>query len=206
MDRPRILIVEDEGIVALQLRTSLEQRGYAVAGVFATGEEALASVEAAAPDLVLMDMKLQGALDGIQTASQLRERYGLPVVFLTAHSEESTIERAKRAEPYGYILKPFSVHELVIAIEVAHHKHGVDREKELLTKELQAALQKVKQLSGLLPICASCKRIRDDEGDWVQLERYIREHSEAEFSHGICEDCARRIYPDCRTEEGSDGA
>ncbi len=205
MDRPRVMIVEDEGIVALQIKTSLEQRGYPVAGVFATGEEALAKVAVTAPDLVLMDMKLQGELDGIETARLLRERHDLPVIFLTAHSEESTIERAKRAEPYGYILKPFNVQELCIAVEVAHHKHQVDREKDLLAKELRAALDRVKLLSGLLPICASCKRIRNDEGYWIQIERYIRDHSEAEFSHGICEDCARRIYPECFKKEETEG-
>ncbi len=199
MDKPRIVIVEDEGIVALQIRTSLEQRGYPVAGVFATGEEALEKLGAAAPDLVLMDMKLQGRLDGIETAALLRERHDLPVVFLTAHSEDATVERAKRAEPYGYLLKPFNIQELYIAIEVAVHKHRIDREKEMLTSELRAALEKVKQLSGLLPICSSCKKIRNDEGYWVQIERYIREHSEAEFTHGLCEDCARRLYADYLT-------
>lgn len=206
MARPRIMIVEDEGIVALQIKTSLEQRGYPIAGVFATGEEALANAASAAPDLVLMDMKLQGELDGIRTASLLRERHDVAVVFLTAHSEESTVERAKQAEPYGYILKPFNLQELCITVEVAHHKHEIDRERDLLTRELSAALEKVKQLSGLLPICASCKRIRNDDGYWIQIERYIRDHSEAEFSHGICEECARRIYPECFPEGTTSGS
>lgn len=204
-ETPRVMIVEDEGIVALQIRSSLEQRGYPVAGVFATGEAALAAVGSSAPDLVLMDMKLQGELDGIQTASLLRERHGLPVIFLTAHSEDSTVERAKRAEPYGYLLKPFNIQELYIAIEVAFHKHKIDREKDILTRDLKAALQKVKQLSGLLPICASCKRIRNDEGYWVQIEQYIRDHSEAQFSHGICRECAKKIYPEYCTEDEADG-
>ena len=167
-----------------------------MSGVFDTGEDALANAEAVAPDLVLMDMKLQGRLDGIETASLLRERHGLPVIFLTAHSEESTIERAKRAEPYGYLLKPFNVQELFIAVEVAHHKHRLDREKELLTRKLEATLEKVKLLSGMLPICASCKRIRNDDGYWIQLEQYIRDHSEAEFSHGLCNECLQRLYPE----------
>ena len=71
-----------------------------------------------------------------------------------------------------------------------------EAEREKLIEELQSALDNVKQLSGLLPICASCKKIRDDNGYWNQIESYIRDHSEAEFSHGICPDCAKRLYPD----------
>lgn len=196
MEKPRVVIVEDDGIVALQIRSSLEQRGYTVGGVFASGEETLANVASAAPDLVLMDIKLQGEMDGIQTAGLLRERHGLPVIFLTAHSEEATIERAKRAEPYGYLLKPFNVQDLCITVEVAFHKHKIDRERDELTRELKAALEKVKRLSGLLPICMSCKKIRNDSGYWTQIEQYIRDHSEAEFSHGLCQDCSKRLYPE----------
>lgn len=203
MAKPRIVIVEDEGIVALQIRTSLEQRGYTVTGVFASGEEALANVQAAAPDLVLMDMKLAGELDGIDAANLLRQRHDLPVVFLTAHSEEGTLERAKRAEPYGYVLKPFDPHDLHITIEMAHYKHELDREKAALTKQLEAALEKVKLLSGLLPICAACKRIRNERGSWIQIEQYVRDHSEARFSHGICEECAKRMYPEVFGDEGA---
>jgi len=195
MEKPRIIIVEDEGIVALQIKTSLEQRGYAVAGIFASGEEVLANINAASADLVLMDMKLQGDLDGIQAADLLHTQYALPVIFLTAHSEEDMIERAKKVEPYGYILKPFNAQELYIAVEVALHKHKIDREKEKLTKELRDALEKVKLLSGLLPICVACKKIRDDKGYWTRIEEYIRDHSEAEFSHSLCSECAIKFYP-----------
>jgi len=201
MEKPKIVIVEDEGIVALQIKTILEQRRFTVAGVFTSGEEALTNIEAAMPDLVLMDMKLQGAMDGIETADQLRRQYELPVIFLTAHSEDSTIERAKKAEPYGYILKPFNAQELYIAVEVALHKHKIDQEKEKLTKELREALDKVKLLSGLLPICISCKKIRNDKGYWMRIEDYLRDHSEAEFSHGVCETCAKKLYPEYFKED-----
>jgi len=196
MEKGKIVVVEDEGIVALQIKTSLEQRGYTVEAVFASGEETLANIEAAKPDLVLMDMKLQGDLDGIQTADLLRTRYELPIIFLTAHSGEDMIERAKKAEPYGYILKPFNAQELYIAVEVALHKHKIDREKEKLTKELREALEKVKLLSGLLPICIACKKIRDDKGYWTRIEEYIHDHSEAEFSHSLCSECAIKFYPE----------
>jgi CheY-like chemotaxis protein len=201
MEKLKILIVEDEGVVALQLKVNIEKWGCTVADIFASGEEALEHLEALAPDLVMMDMTLQGKLDGIQTADIIRKQYNLPVIYITAHSEEKTIARAKTTQPYGYILKPFNAQEIRIAIEVAHYKHRVDMEKEKLTQELKAALDKVKLLSGFLPICASCKKIRDDKGYWNQIEVYIREHSEAEFSHGLCPDCARKLYPDLLNEE-----
>ncbi len=195
MESHKIMIVEDEGIVALQIRTTLEQRGYQVVDICSSGEEALVHIEEAGPDLVLMDMKLQGAMDGIEAADLIAKRHDLPVIFLTAHSDDRTIERARESTPYGYILKPFNARELAITVEIALHKHKIDREKEQLTRDLKAALEKVKLLSGLLPICFSCKRIRNDEGYWIQIEQYIRDHSEAEFSHGLCNDCARKLYP-----------
>ncbi len=152
MEKHRIMIVEDEGVVALQIRTALEQRGYEVVDTCASGEEAMAHMIETQPDLVLMDMKLQGAIDGIEAAELIRRHHNLPVIFLTAHSENATIERAKQTTPYGYILKPFNTQELAIAVEIALHKHKIDREKDKLTRELRASLEKVKLLSGLLPI------------------------------------------------------
>ncbi len=196
MEMRRIMIVEDEGIIALQIKTALEGHGCKVVNTCASAEEALANIGQAKPDLILMDMKLQGAMGGIEAASLVRDKHGLPVIFLTAHSEEMTIERAKLAGPYGYILKPFNAQELWITVEIALHKHKIDREKDELTRELRAALDKVKLLSGLLPICFSCKRIRNDEGYWIKIEQFISEHSEAEFSHGLCKDCAKKLYPE----------
>jgi DNA-binding response OmpR family regulator len=201
MEKIKILIVEDEGVVALQLKVNLEKWNYVVSGIVASGEEALKRMEALTPDLVMMDMTLQGKLDGIKTADMIRKQYNIPVIYLTAHSEESTIRRAKETEPYGYILKPFNAQEIRIAIEVALYKHRVDMEKEKLNRDLQAALEKVKLLSGFLPICSICKKIRDDKGYWNQIESYIRDHSEAEFSHGMCPDCARTHYSELFEDE-----
>lgn len=195
MENRKILIVEDEGIVALQIKGSLEEMGYAVVDIYSSGEEALENIGALSPDLVLMDIKLRGEMDGIETAARIRKQYNVPVIYLTAHSEPGTFKMAKLTEPYGYVLKPFNVQELKIAVELALHKHRIDMEKEKLTNELKDALEKVKLLSGMLPICSACKKVRDDKGYWNQIEVYIREHSEAEFSHGICPDCAKRLYP-----------
>lgn len=195
MEKPRIVIVEDEGIVALQIKGKLEQKGYEVVGMFASGEEALQNIQALRPDLIMMDMTLQGELDGIETALQLSEQCDIPVVYLTAHSDEISIARAGTTLPYGYLLKPFDAQELHITVQMALLKHKSDKEKKELTEKLQQALDKVKLLTGLLPICASCKKIRNDKGYWEQIELYIRDHSEADFTHGICPDCFKKLYP-----------
>ena len=139
--------------------------------------------------------KLKGELDGIETANLITKQYDIPVIYMTAHSEAVAIERAKMTEPYAYLLKPVSHKELQVAVELALYKSKTDKEKAQLTKELQAALEKVKLLSGMLPICASCKKIKKDEGYWEQVEVYVSGHSEAEFSHGLCDECGMKLYP-----------
>jgi diguanylate cyclase (GGDEF)-like protein len=122
----RVLIVEDESIVALDLQLTLEDMGYEVLGIAASADEAIEAIEAAAhvPDLVLMDIRIRGMRDGIETAMLLHERHGLPIVFLTAHSDPATIERAMLAEPYGYIAKPLDYASLRATLAVALQKHA----------------------------------------------------------------------------------
>ena len=191
MKKKKILIVEDEGIVAMEIKSELEAMGYA-ADTFGSGEEALENIELSMPDLVLMDIRLPGKLDGTETAGRIREKHDIPVIYLTAHTDESTIEKAKATAPYSYMVKPFDMKELHIAIVIALYRCQVEKEKEQLTSELNEALSKAKQLSGMLPICSYCKKIRDDEGYWEQVEAYITKHSGALFSHGACPDCAEK--------------
>ncbi len=123
MKNIRILVVEDEAIVAMVIKKRLIDLGYIVSGVAATGEDAITKVEGTFPDLVLMDIMLKGEMDGIEAAEQIRQRFSIPVVYLTAHSDENTLERAKLTEPYGYIIKPFTENDLTSNIEIAIHKH-----------------------------------------------------------------------------------
>ncbi len=122
----RVLIVEDEAIIAEDIRRTLVKLGYDVTRSAATGADALALAETLKPRLILMDIKLKGAMDGIEAAGLIRERFGIPVVYLTSHSDEATLARAKETQPYGYILKPFEDRELRIAIEVAMRKHELE--------------------------------------------------------------------------------
>jgi CheY-like chemotaxis protein len=194
MTRTRILVVEDEALVAEEIKRRLNKLGYDVPDTAASGKEAILKAEEFKPDMVLMDIRLKGDMDGLKAAKKIQDHSHLPVIYLTAYADEGTLRRAKITEPYGYILKPFKERELHIAIEMALYKHKAEAERKKLIRELQQALAEIKTLKGIVPICASCKKIRDDKGYWQQLEAYIREHSQAEFSHGICPDCARKLY------------
>jgi AmiR/NasT family two-component response regulator len=196
MNEPRILIVEDEAIIAVDLQRRLRRMGCEIVGIAGSGEEALRLATALKPELVLMDINLHGGIDGTQAAQQLHAQLQLPVVYLTASSEASVVSRAKLSNAFGYLLKPLDERLLQITIEMALYKHQMEQERQKLISDLQGALAKVKVLSGLLPICASCKNIRDEEGYWHRVEEYIRDHSEADFSHSVCPTCAQRLYPE----------
>jgi CheY-like chemotaxis protein len=186
-----ILLVEDDGIQAGSLVEDLHQLGYAASAVN-SGEKALAAIAEEPPELVLMDIKLKGELDGIQASARVNREYGIPVIYLTAHSERSILERAKVTEPFGYLIKPVGKSDLSSAIEMALYKSAAERERTQLIAQLQRALAEVKTLKGLLPICSYCKKIRDARGEWQRLEKYVTDHSRAKFTHGICPDCLAR--------------
>lgn len=326
MNRARILVVEDEGIIAQDIQTTLEKLGYEVPAVAVVGEEAIEKAADLKPDLVLMDIVLWGGMDGVEAATHIRERLHIPVIFLTAHSDTATLQRAKITGPYGYIVKPLVERELRIGIEMALHKHAMDRriaeqdkwyattlasvgeaviatdagggvrfmnalaesitgwsqveavgrhldnimvlsaevapggshgpfaeavrkglvidwgsntwlwprrgpstpidytaarireedgamagvvvvfrditprremeeDRERLIRQLRAALENVKTLRSLLPVCASCKKIRDDQGYWEAVDAYIIKQGLGNVSHSICPDCIRKLYP-----------
>lgn len=129
--KPRILVVEDEQIVAMDIKRHLGKLGYDVCGTASKGEDALKLAEQVRPDLVLMDIRLQGEMDGITAAQALHDNQQIPVVYLTAHADESTFQRAKVTEPYGYILKPFEPVELRVAIELALDRSSRAKENYL---------------------------------------------------------------------------
>ena len=195
MKSARLLIVEDEPIVAQDLRRQLAELGYDPVGKAATGEAALVLAEQLRPDLVLMDIELAGGMDGLSAAQLIGRQFDIPVVYLTAYSSEAFVERAKVTEAFGYVIKPYAIRELRIVIEMALYKHQAEQALRAKNAALAAALAKVKLLSGLLPICAGCKKIRDDKGYWSQVEIYLQQHSEVTFTHGICPDCTKKYYP-----------
>lgn len=322
---PRIMIVEDDVLQAWDLAECLTDFGIEVVAVATSGEEAVEKAENVRPDLVLMDIKLKGEMDGIEAASQIQAQVCTAVVYLTAHDESDLFRRATSIEPFAYVTKPASPAEIHRSVEIALYKHAMEeklkasqkrlevalegadlglwdwnvatgevirnhrlaemvgytpdqleptmtgweslihpedlpqvtqalalhlrgatpsyasehrlrtqsrlwiwvlergrvverdregkplrmsgtcldisgqkesaQEREQLVSELREALARVKKLRGLVPICSSCKRIRDDEGYWHEVEDFFATHSGAEFSHGICPDCVTRLYP-----------
>jgi CheY-like chemotaxis protein len=192
----KILIVEDEEIVVLDIKNALESSGYVVAATANSGEDAIRKAMEVRPDLVLMDIVLKGGIDGIEAAEKIRALFNIPVIYLTAHTDEGTLRRAKVSQPFGYIVKPFRERDLHITIEFALYKSEMEKQRNALIRQLEDALTRVKTLGGLLPICAACKKIRDDKGYWKQIELYLKEHSDAEFTHSYCPECAKRIIQD----------
>ena len=126
-EETQILIVEDEFLLAKSLGKNLQALGYGVPAVVPSGEEAVQKTGEMQPDLVLMDIKLQGEMDGVEAAEQIRTRFDIPVVYLTGYADEETLQRAKITEPFGYILKPFQARELHSTIEMALYKHEMDK-------------------------------------------------------------------------------
>lgn len=139
----RILVVEDEAIVALDIRQRLEKMGYVVVATAATGEAALTCVRSSPPDLVLMDIQIKGDFDGIETARRTREFLDIPIVFLTANSDRATINRAKATGPLAYLLKPFEDRELQTTIEIAMERHRLERELKKSEKWLSVTLASI---------------------------------------------------------------
>jgi PAS domain S-box-containing protein len=143
MTKADILIVEDEALVAADLGDRLREMGYNVTGEIASGEEALEKMPHLRPDLILMDIVLDGEMDGIEAARQVRSRWDTPVVFLTAHADNNTLRRARLAEPFGYVIKPFAEAELHATVEMALHKHRVDSQLRKMERWLATTLRSI---------------------------------------------------------------
>src|SRR5271157_3870214 len=128
MDKPAIFIVEDESIVASDIKETLLSLGYAVTGIAKSGETAVEEIQKTRPDLVLMDIHLAGKMDGVEAAGKIHVLCDIPVIYLTAYADKPLLDRAKVTEPYGYVLKPYDERELRSVIEMALYKHRIERE------------------------------------------------------------------------------
>ncbi|MGQ9855065.1 MAG: PAS domain S-box protein, partial [Candidatus Oleimicrobiaceae bacterium] len=157
----RILIVEDEALVAADVAQLLEKSGHLVIGRVATGKAALAAVQKDRPDLVLMDIGLKGELDGIQAAKEIYGEFDVPVVFLTSHSDKATLQRAKQAQPFGYILKPFGEREVEATVEMAVHRHKLE----------QVLRESERRFRAVVDSANDAVIIADDKGDIVFCNR-----------------------------------
>ncbi len=150
MSNERIMIVEDENFVARDLQMNLEGMGYTVNSMVPSGEQAIREMEEKRSDLVLMDIVLQGGMDGIETAEVINSRFDIPVIFITAHGEDKIFERAKITEPLGYIVKPFNKEELQKTIEIGLYKFRAELERKMLIQKLKSEIAERKKMEEAL--------------------------------------------------------
>ena len=191
----KILIAEDDAISRKILQTILTKDGYDVVAV-EDGLKALESLQKDIPDMLITDWMMPD-LDGVELSRQVRT-LNLPsyvyIVLLTALSDKQRIIEGLDAGADDYVTKPYDKTELLARVKAG--ERVIQLEKTLLQKnqELSQALAQVKQLKGIVPICMHCKKIRNDKNYWQQVEEYVAEHTEADFSHSICPECLEKHY------------
>ncbi|MBD2647228.1 hybrid sensor histidine kinase/response regulator [Nostoc foliaceum] len=181
MTNAKILVVEDEAIVAKDLQHRLIKFGYTVSAIASSGEEAINKAVEICPDIVLMDIKLKGSMDGIEAAQEIYKRLDIPVIYLTAYADEKTLERAKITEPFGYILKHFKEKELQINIEITLTKHGLERQLKVNQKWLDALLRSIGDgviASDLKELVIFMNPVAENLTGWKQEEACGRNSSE----------------------------
>jgi CheY-like chemotaxis protein len=192
------LIAEDDVASRRLLEGLLAKWGYDVVAA-AGGDEAWQIIQQEnAPRLMVLDWAMPG-LDGLELCRRVRAASysDTPyIILLTAREGKKDIVHGLQAGVDDYITKPFDADELQGRIQVGVRVLGLQSALRTRLKELEDALSRINRLQGLLPICASCKKIRDDKGYWNQVEHYISDHSEAEFTHTICTACVRKLYPE----------
>ena len=194
---PLILVVDDipKNLEVIGNILSLEQYQISVAG---DGQKAWNILQRISPDLILLDIMMP-AIDGYTLCRRIKsmeDKKDIPIIFITAKTNPEDLIKGFELGAVDYITKPFNAAELSARVRTHIALYRTQKRNESLIKELRTALAQVKSLSGLLPICSSCKKIRDDAGYWSQVETYISEHTDVRFSHGICPACVRRQYPD----------
>ncbi|MBT3354982.1 MAG: response regulator [Candidatus Scalindua sp.] len=194
-----VLIVDDEPDIIKILRKYLENHGLGVLTA-QNGREALEILHKSDVRLVITD-RIMPEMDGIALCRSIRASdisgY-VYIIILTISGSKEDIVNGINAGADDYVTKPFNLEELKVRVDsglrvlaLEQSLHEKIKEEEILVGELKAALDQVQKLSGMLPICATCKKIRDDKGYWNKIETYICEHSEAKFTHGMCPDCAK---------------
>ncbi|MFN8458655.1 MAG: response regulator [Anaerolineae bacterium] len=198
----RVLVAEDDPLVSEMVQGILADLGYRVVGEAIDGQQVVELTQRLQPQVVVMDIEMP-LVNGIEATQHISHTCPTPIVILTAYETPALLAQATVAGIGAYLIKPPKAQELdrAIAIAIARFNDLIElrrlnAELHARNEELQAMLAKVKTLSGLLPICAACKKIRDDHGYWQQVEVYLSQHTDVDFSHGLCPDCAHKLYPE----------
>lgn len=198
----RILIAEDDLVSRTLLVAVLIKAGHEVLETSNGGEAWENLRQPDAPRLVVLDWMMP-VMDGIEVVRRVRALEQEPppyIIMLTAKGEKADMVAGLAAGANDYLAKPFDTGELLARIEVGRRMVEMQDILSAKIEELQRALSEIKTLRGIVPICSSCKKIRDDQGYWNQVEVYVRNHTEASFSHGLCPECIRRLYPELANE------
>jgi DNA-binding response OmpR family regulator len=226
-----ILVIDDQIANLRLILDQLAAAGFRVL-VAQDGESGIERARLAQPDLILLDVVMPGmdGFETCRRLKAVESIQEIPVIFMTALTDTADKVTGFEVGGVDYVTKPFQIEEVWARVKthLALHllqqqlkaqkqqleaqnmqlqqeiaeRQRVEAEREQLIGQLQEALANIKTLRGLVPICAACKKIRDDSGYWNQLESYLHTHTEAEFSHGICPECVRRLYPDLADEMG----
>ena len=194
----KIMIAEDDLTSRTLLTAVLKKQGHEVEATVNGAEAWRAMQQPDAPRLAILDWMMP-ELDGVEVCRRIRTlQTDQPpyIIMLTAKSEKKNIVTGLEAGADDYLAKPYDPGELYARVEVGRRMLELQAAMADKVQELQNALNDVRTLRGIIPICASCKNIRDDRGYWNKVEAYIRDHSEAEFSHGICPECMKKLYPE----------
>jgi len=199
----RVLIADDQDSTSRVIQRLLENMGHQVVARVVNGQLAVDQTKLLHPDIILMDIEMP-ELDGLQATEIIQKECPTAVVLLTAYDDPEMVRRASKAGAGAYLLKPPSAREIERTLIIALSRFSDLMEVRRLNSELQAALDRVKLLSGLLPICANCKKIRNDKGYWDAVETYLGEHSEVHFSHSICPECLETVYPEFKPKENAE--
>jgi len=190
MNNPIILIVEDSQTNIQVLGRVLKDEKYELA-IATNGKEGYQMAINIDPDLILLDIMMP-VMDGFETCKRLKlldKTKNIPIIFLTARGNPDDVIAGFELGAVDYITKPFNSHELLARV-----KTHITLQQTI--QELKRSLDEIKTLKGLLPICAKCKKVRDDEGYWQSVEKYISTRTEAKFTHSICPDCLKDLYPE----------
>lgn len=189
-----VLIAEDEPLARELLYDLLTDSGHTVIGEAGDGLEAVEKALMLKPDVVLMDIRMP-EMDGIEAMRTIWKERPTPVIILSAFDVPDLVAEATAAGAGAYLTKPYQRREInrAIQVSVARFKDFIQLQNQ--NHALQTVLNNIKSLNGIVHICANCKRVRDEENQWLPIELYIEYHSDVSFSHGLCPDCAELLYP-----------
>ncbi len=180
---PHILIVEDEGLIALDIERCLNQAGFESTSMASTGSEALMTLDKQPAELVLMDIMLDGKMDGIKTAEAIRTKYKLPIIFLTAYSDDKTVDEVKMIQPDGFITKPFKSKDLVSIVKIV-----------LFKNQIQAKVGNEKDCEEI-DLCPYCKSVMNEDNNekWVSIEQFLLDKTRFCSNHFVCLTCIEKL-------------